>query len=81
SIGLKAAVKLKTVMAEHPRSFSTTSVAHQLEKILRFSVLAPTIEDFWLTPDRRRAGTWIEHRDINDVMLVTSLVPEGFLSV
>jgi hypothetical protein len=81
SIGLKAAAKLNAVMAEHPRSFSITSVARQLEKILQFSVLAPTIEDFWLTPDHRRAGTWIEHRDINDVMLATSLVPEGFLSV
>jgi len=68
-------------MAEYPRSFSITSVARQLEKILRFGVLAPTIEDFWLTPDHRLAGTWIEHRDINDVMLATSLVPEGFLSV
>jgi len=81
SIGLRAAAKLKTVMAESPRSFSISSVARQLEKILRFGALAPTIEGFWLTPDHQRAGTWIEHRDINDVMLATSLLPEEFLSV
>ena len=50
SIGLRAAAKLKTVMTEYPRSFSITSVARQFKQaILRFSVLAPTIEDFWLT--------------------------------
>jgi hypothetical protein len=37
------------------------------------------IESFWLDPSSRRTSTWIEHEDINDVMLATSLVPEGFL--
>lgn len=39
----------------------------------------PRIESFWRTPEHRRARSWSEHRDINEVMLATSLAPEGFL--
>ena len=41
--------------------------------------LARTIEDFWLRPEQRAATSWQEHGDINDVMLATCLVPDGFL--
>ncbi len=34
---------------------------------------------YWLAPERQRVPSWTEHRDINEVMLATSLVPEGFL--
>ena len=36
-------------------------------------------ESFWLLPEHRQVRTWLDHEDINDVMLATSLVPEGFL--
>jgi hypothetical protein len=32
-----------------------------------------------LAPAHRETSLWAEHRDINDVMLATSLMPEGFL--
>jgi hypothetical protein len=35
------------------------------------------IESFWL--EHRQTGSWGGHRDINDVMLATSLAPRGFL--
>ncbi len=41
--------------------------------------LGAAIESFWLEPAHRTAPAWIDHADINDVMLATSLVPEGFL--
>ncbi len=44
-----------------------------------FVPLRHAIEQFWLAPESRRARTWTEHEDINDVMLATSLVPSGFL--
>jgi hypothetical protein len=81
SIGLHAAGKFDRLMADNPASFNTTSVEGQIENILRFSRFAPIIEDFWLDPANQRAETWIEHRDINEVMLATSLAPEGFLAV
>jgi hypothetical protein len=43
--------------------------------------LASAIESFWLEPIHQGAETWLEHRDINEVMLATSLVPGGCLLV
>jgi hypothetical protein len=42
--------------------------------------LGPAIVSYWLVPAHQRARTWSEHRDINEVMLATSLVPDGFLA-
>ena len=39
------------------------------------------IRTFWLAPEHRRARTWVEHRDINEVMLATSLLPEAYLKL
>jgi hypothetical protein len=41
--------------------------------------LRDLIEAFWMEPAHRATQLWSEHRDINDVMLATSLRPEGFL--
>jgi hypothetical protein len=43
--------------------------------------LAGEIEDFWLEGSNRETETWREHREINMVMLATSLAPDGFLSI
>ena len=48
---------------------------------MRYQPLAENIETFWLEPANRESGTWQEHRDINMVMLATSLAPDGFLSL
>lgn len=37
------------------------------------------IEAFWLRPEHRRTAVWLDHADIDDVMLATSLAPDGFL--
>lgn len=81
SIGLRAVAKLKRVITESPGSINSVSAAQQIEEILRFDGLAPAIEDFWLNPYNQRTDTWTEHRDINEVMLATSLAPEEFLTV
>jgi hypothetical protein len=41
--------------------------------------LAERIDSFWSDPAHRVSGTWRAHRDINAVMLATSLAPEGYL--
>jgi hypothetical protein len=38
------------------------------------------IEGFWMRSENRRSISWLDHADINDVMLATSLVPSGFLA-
>jgi hypothetical protein len=55
------------------------SVRERVEALRRHAPLAAEIEAFWRLEAHRRQATWTEHRDINDVMLATSLVPDGFL--
>jgi hypothetical protein len=82
SIGLKAAERLKYMMEEHPDSFgSPRRLGQKIAALTRYRPLAESIEAFWLEPANREAGTWTEHRDINMVMLATSLAPDGFLSL
>lgn len=51
----------------------------------RLAALAPwaslrsEIEAFWLRPEHRLDEPWSGHADINEVMLATALVPDGFL--
>jgi hypothetical protein len=47
----------------------------------RFVPLRDEIEAFWLDPDHRQARAWLDYRHINEVMLATSLVPDGFLTL
>lgn len=41
--------------------------------------LREEIERFWIRPEHRETRAWLDHEDINDVMLATSLAPDGFL--
>jgi hypothetical protein len=45
----------------------------------KYLALREEIEAFWLEPKAREGHTWTDHRDINEVMLATALLPEGFL--
>lgn len=53
--------------------------APRLAGLERYASLRGAIVGFWLEPENRRVRSWLEHLDINEVMLATSLVPEGFL--
>lgn len=48
-------------------------------RLSRYVALRDDIEAFWLRPEHRRVDSWLEHANINDVMLATALAPEGFL--
>jgi len=52
-----------------------------LEKIEPLLPLGAEIESYWLDRDRRRTDSWLAHQNINDVMLATSLAPEGYLEL
>ena len=45
----------------------------------RFAHVRDAITRFWLDDDHRRSRTYRGHEDISDVMLATSLAPDGFL--
>jgi hypothetical protein len=51
----------------------------RLRELTQYVPVGERIESFWRAPEQRRTQTWSEHRDINEVMLATALVPEGFL--
>ena len=52
--------------------------AMSASELARFARLRPSIQAFWLDPEHR-GPTYRDHEDINDVMLATSLAPDGFL--
>ena len=55
------------------------SLRAELEALTPHVALAEAIGSFWLDPEHRQNRSWSEHRHINDVMLATALVPDGFL--
>jgi hypothetical protein len=80
AIGLQAAEKTRLIVKHHPRHFTEpASLAAQLSNIAQYLELHERIEDYWLQEAHQKSGTWLEHLDINSVMLATSLAPEGFL--
>jgi hypothetical protein len=81
AIGLHALERLQHLIAESPAVFQKAQPrqAGQVEILLRYGPLAAFIEEFWLAPTHREGPTFVEHRDINTVMLATSLIPDGYL--
>jgi hypothetical protein len=65
-----------------PRDFG---MKHRLfsrtERLMQYIPLRESIETYWLDPSKRQAGERMVHRDINMVILATSLAPEGYLSL
>jgi hypothetical protein len=49
--------------------------------LARHQPVRDELEAFWLRPEHRQIALWLEHQDINDVMLATCLVPEGYLGI
>ena len=80
SIGLHAIVKMQKTIEQHPENFSNQYEFHaRLSGLARFLPLGELIENFWLEPINQQSHSWTGHRDINTVMLATSLAPDGYL--
>jgi hypothetical protein len=80
SIGLHG-VKIMNELLEHYSDLFSSQQKLEIDALHKYLPLASTIENFWQEPQNQRAGTWLEHIDINSVMLATSLVPQEFLQV
>ncbi|MHB8770809.1 MAG: hypothetical protein ACYC7J_07435 [Syntrophales bacterium] len=82
SIGLKAVDRLRSLIEAHPERFSgRRRPAAAMAALREYRRLGAMIEAFWLEPANRKGGSWLDHQDINGVMLATSLAPDGFLSL
>lgn len=79
AIGLHA-VRAMWQASRHD-GWADPSIRGQLQALMHFVPIGEQIEGFWRDPVNQSASTWQEHRDINAVMLATSLVPEGFLQM
>ena len=80
AIGLHAVERMwQAADREAKRSTRSGEVHARLRALIQYAPMRDEIESFWRDPEHRRASTWSEHRDINEVMLATSLAPDGFL--
>ena len=80
AIGLHAVQRMQQD-AVHGRTALDRGTQARLAALQRYLPLGDQIEAFWRQPEQQRARTWLEHRDINEVMLATRLASEGFLVV
>lgn len=80
SIGLHTIEKLLALIKQMPRDFN---MKHRLlsraENLKQYIPIRDSIETYWLEPTNREASDWMAHRDINMIMLATSLAPDGYL--
>jgi hypothetical protein len=82
SIGLRAVEKMQVLLSEDSRRFAKKhDLQERVETLMRYAPLAEIIETFWLEPAHRESSSWVEHPDINMIMLATSLAPDGYLTI
>ena len=81
SLGLAAAIKLHEELSDGAKIFANRESLHRaVQALQKFLPLRDEIDAFWLDEKNRTGGTWEDHRDINEVMLATSLAPDGYLA-
>ena len=73
AIGIHGLPRIRSLVGRN-RLLATVSDGMQ-----QYQPLAEQIEAFWSDPAHRSSRTWIDHRDINMVMLATSLARESYL--
>lgn len=78
SIGLKGLLEIRRRTKEHPTAFSRRIHA-LMDATAGYSPHGEQIGVFWSSDANRSGETWVAHRNINQVMLATALIPEGVL--
>jgi hypothetical protein len=79
AIGLSAVEKLKELTGDALEYSLRLGLNTRVDDLLGFVDLGEDVQDFWLNPANREVRSWTEHREINMVMLATSVAPDGFL--
>jgi hypothetical protein len=82
SIGLRAVERL-TGLARKDQEIllRVDGIKKPLASLEHYVPMGERIEAFWLQRSNQQTGPWSEHREINMVMLATSLAPDGFLAL
>lgn len=82
AIGVQSISKMQKCIEQHPENYiNPTRLSFLLTKLSRFRPIHEYIESFWLEADHRSSQNWLDHADINNVMLATSLAPGGYFQL
>ncbi len=81
SIGLKGVKIIMGLIKNNSELSISETLLKSFKELKGYEKVGNAIEIFWMDKKNRKTRNWIEHRDINTVMLATSLAPDGFLSI
>jgi hypothetical protein len=82
SIGLAGVEKMPGWIRKYPQQVDKAgSFNYHMQALMEYIPLREKIERFWFVGKNQESVTWSEHREINTVMLATSLAPDGFLEI
>jgi hypothetical protein len=82
SIGLHAARRLRHLVARGSNAvLDQEATRDPLRVLAQCEPIAADVEGFWREPSNRESPSWRAHRDINEVMFATSLLPGGYLGI
>jgi hypothetical protein len=82
AIGLHAVPRIEVLIEHAPEAFANRrELRSTLEAIDAHFDWSAKIVQFWREPANRRSPSWVDHLDINEVMLATTLAPYGVLEI
>ncbi len=82
AIGLCAINNMQKTIEQHADTFfNADKLQSALKSLARFNPVYEYIKDYWLLEENRSVKTWLEHSDINNVMLATCLAPDSYLTI
>jgi hypothetical protein len=81
SIGIKGLKNIIELIVDKNEFYTRESLINRFNDLNMYTDIGVVIEKFWIDEENRKTKNWIDHRDINTVMLATTLVPQGFLRV
>jgi hypothetical protein len=82
SIGLGMLERLPGLVEGNEHTFAKGDDPRgRMNALMHYEALKEGIEKFWLQNGHQKTESWIAHRDINLVMLATSLSPDGYLRI
>jgi hypothetical protein len=82
AIGICAIEKMQTGIEQHAEKFNRkVQLQSALKDLTHFQPVYDYIKEYWLSNDNRSVSTWLDHSDINSVMLATCLAPDSFLNI
>jgi len=75
AIGLHSINKMQLIIEQHSDNFNNSAqLTSILNKLSQFQQIAELIDNFWIKPEHQSVSSWLQHADINNVMLATSLL-------